>query len=143
MADISHKPVSRRQAIASCLVKLNMSTIDLIKANKIPKGEVLNTARIAGILASKRTFEMIPLAHPIPLEKIDLSFEFKKNGLAVTCLVETEARTGVEMEALTGAAVAALTIYDMVKAINREAVVTNLKLDYKSGGKSGIFRRKK
>ena len=141
MVDIGGKPVTRREAEASCLVRLSPATLRLIRANRIAKGEVLNAARLAGIQAAKRTPELIPLAHPIPIDKVEVETEILKTGVKVRCRVVAEARTGAEMEALTGAAVAALTIYDMVKAVERGAEVVRLRLDFKSGGKSGTFRR--
>jgi cyclic pyranopterin phosphate synthase len=141
MVDIGAKAVTRREAIASALVKLGPGTLELIRTNGLAKGDVLGTARLAGIQAAKRTYELIPLAHPIPLENIAVDLDLEKTGVRVRCRVAAEAKTGAEMEALTGAAVAALTIYDMVKAVERGAEVTSLRLDAKSGGKSGTFRR--
>ena len=141
MVDVGVKPVTRRKATASAFVKLGPETLRLIRENGIAKGDVLNTARLAGIQAAKRACELIPLAHPIPLENIAVDLEIEKSGVRVRCRVSAEAKTGAEMEALIGAAVAALTIYDMVKAVERGAEVVRLRLDYKSGGKSGVFRR--
>jgi cyclic pyranopterin phosphate synthase len=141
MVDVGEKPVTRREAAASCLIRLGPATLRLVRANKIAKGEVLNAARLAGIQAAKRTFELIPLAHPIPIDQVDVETEILKTGIKVRCRVKAEARTGAEMEALTGAAVAALTIYDMVKAVERGAEIVRLRLEFKSGGKSGVFRR--
>ncbi|HVP91198.1 MAG TPA: cyclic pyranopterin monophosphate synthase MoaC [Terriglobales bacterium] len=143
MVDIGGKPVTRREAAASCLVRLSPPTLRLVRANRIAKGEVLNAARLAGIQAAKRTPELIPLAHPIPIDRVEVETELLKTGIRVRCRVTAEARTGAEMEALTGAAVAALTIYDMVKAVERGAEVVRLRLDFKSGGKSGVFRRRR
>jgi len=142
MVDIGAKAVTRREAAASALVKLGPETLRLIRANKIAKGDVLGTARLAGIQAAKRTHELIPLTHPIPLENVAVDLDIMKTGIRVRCRVAAEAKTGAEMEALTGAAVAALTIYDMVKAVERGAEVVRLRLDFKSGGKSGVFRRR-
>ncbi len=142
MVDVGSKPVTQREAAASCTIRLGPETLRLIRADKIAKGEVLNTARLAGIQAAKRTFELIPLTHPIPIDRVAVEMKLQKSGIKVICRVKAEARTGAEMEALTGAAVAALTIYDMVKAVDRGAEITRLRLDFKSGGKSGIFRRK-
>lgn len=142
MVDVGPKAVTRREAAASALVKLGPETIGLIRTNGLAKGDVLNTARLAGIQAAKRAHELIPLAHPIPLENIVVDLEVEEAGVRVRCRVSAEAKTGAEMEALTGAAIAALTIYDMVKAVERGAEVVRLRLDYKSGGKSGVFRRK-
>jgi len=142
MVDIGAKPVTRREAAASAFVKLGPATLRLVRANRIAKGDVLATARLAGIQAAKRAMELIPLAHPIPLENVAVDVEVLKTGLRVRCRVAAEAKTGAEMEALTGAAVAALTVYDMVKAAERGAEIVRLRLDYKSGGKSGVFRRR-
>ena len=143
MVDISGKTVTAREAIASCKIKLSRKTLALVKQNKIAKGEVLNTARIAGIGAAKRTCELIPLTHNIPISKVDVQLEFAKDGLKIICAVKTLSRTGAEMEALAGASVAALTVYDMVKAVEKGAVITDLRLEFKSGGKSGVWKRAK
>jgi cyclic pyranopterin phosphate synthase len=142
MVDIGPKAATRREAAASAFVKLGPATLRLVRANRIAKGDVLNTARLAGIQAAKRACELIPLAHPIPLENVAVDLEVLKTGLRVRCRVAAEAKTGAEMEALTGAAVAALTVYDMVKAVERGAEIARLRLDFKSGGKSGVFRRR-
>jgi len=142
MVDIGAKRVTRREAAASAFIKLGPPTLRLVRANRVAKGDVLNTARLAGIQAAKRAHELIPLAHPIPLENVAVDMELLKTGIKVRCRVAAEAKTGAEMEALTGAAVAALTVYDMVKAVERAAEVVRLRLDFKSGGKSGIFRRR-
>jgi cyclic pyranopterin monophosphate synthase len=142
MVDIGAKAVTRREAAASALIKLGPETLRLVRSNRIAKGDVLNTARLAGIQAAKRAHELIPLAHPIPLENVAVDLDILKTGVRVRCRVSAEAKTGAEMEALTGAAVAALTVYDMVKAVERGAEVVRLRLDYKSGGKSGVFRRR-
>ena len=142
MVDIGAKTVTRREAAASSFIRLSPQTLRLVKANTIAKGDVLNTARLAGIQAAKRAHELIPLAHPIPLENVAVELEVMKTGIQVRCRVAAEAKTGAEMEALTGAALAALTIYDMVKAVERSAEVVRLRLDFKCGGKSGVFRRR-
>ncbi len=142
MVDIGAKAVTRREAAASSFIRLSPQTLRLVKANKIAKGDVLNTARLAGIQAAKRAHELIPLAHPIPLENVAVELEVMKTGIKVRCRVAAEAKTGAEMEALTGAALAALTVYDMVKAVERSAEVVRLRLDFKCGGKSGVFRRR-
>ena len=142
MVDIGPKAVTRRVAAASAFVKLKPETLRLIETGTVAKGDVLNTARLAGIQAAKRTAELIPLAHPIPLETVAVDLEAAKTGLRVFCRVAAEAKTGAEMEALTGAAVAALTVYDMVKAVDRSTEVVRLRLDFKSGGKSGVYRRR-
>jgi cyclic pyranopterin phosphate synthase len=142
MVDIGLKTITRREAAASAFIKLGPQTLRLVKANKIAKGDVLNTARLAGIQAAKRTHELIPLAHPIPLENVAVELVVMKTGIKVLCRVAAEAKTGAEMEALTGAALAALTVYDMVKSVERSAEVVRLRLDFKSGGKSGVVRRR-
>jgi cyclic pyranopterin phosphate synthase len=142
MVDIGLKPVTRREASASCVIRLSPATLRLVRADRIAKGDVLNTASLAGIQGAKRTFDLIPLTHPIPIDKVDVETKLMRAGIKVVCRVRAEARTGAEMEALTGAAIAALTIYDMVKAVERSAEITKLRLDFKSGGKSGVFRRK-
>ncbi len=143
MVDVGDKAVTRREAEASCAIKLSPATLRLVRSRKIAKGEVLNAARLAGIQAAKRTFELIPLTHPIPLDRVDVETEFLGTGIRIVCRVAAEARTGAEMEALTGAAVAALTIYDMVKAVERGAEITRLRLERKSGGRSGVYRRRR
>ncbi|MBM3293390.1 MAG: cyclic pyranopterin monophosphate synthase MoaC [Candidatus Aminicenantes bacterium] len=142
MVDVGPKAVTRREAAASAFVRLKPETLRLIETETVAKGDVLNTARLAGIQAAKKTPELIPLAHPISLETVAVDLEAAKTGLRVVCRVAAEAKTGAEMEALTGAAVAALTVYDMVKAVDRSAEVVRLRLDFKSGGKSGVFRRR-
>jgi cyclic pyranopterin phosphate synthase len=141
MVDIGAKAVTRREAAASAFVKLGPETLRLVRTNALAKGDVLATARLAGIQGAKRAHELIPLAHPIPLENVAVDLDVMKTGLRVRCRVAAEAKTGAEMEALTGAALAALTVYDMVKAVERRAEVVRLRLDFKSGGKSGVFRR--
>ncbi len=142
MVDVGAKAVTRREAAASAFVKLAAATLRLVRRNELAKGDVLNTARLAGIQAAKRTAELIPLTHPLPLDSVAVDLEIMKTGIRVRCRVAVEAKTGAEMEALTGAAVAALTVYDMVKAVDRGAEVARLRLDFKSGGKSGVFRRR-
>lgn len=138
MVDVSAKPETYRQAVASVLVKMKPQTLKKIKNN--PKGDPLEISRVAGIAAAKRTADLIPLCHPLLLSHIDVRAEFCMNGVAISATVRSTGPTGVEMEALTGAAVAALTVYDMCKAVDHEIEITGLKLLYKSGGKSGEFR---
>jgi cyclic pyranopterin phosphate synthase len=138
MVDVSAKPETQRQAVASVRVRMKPQTLRSIKSN--PKGDPLEISRVAGIAAAKRTAELIPLCHPLLLSHIDVRAEFCKGGVAITSTVRSTGPTGVEMEALTGAAVAALTVYDMCKAVDHEIEITELKLLYKSGGKSGEFR---
>jgi cyclic pyranopterin phosphate synthase len=141
MVDVSAKPETHRQAIANVLVKMKPQTLKKIRNN--PKGDPLEISRVAGIAATKRTADLIPLCHPLLLSHIDVRAEFCKNGILITATVRSTGSTGVEMEALTGAAVAALTVYDMCKAVDHEIEITELKLLYKSGGKSGEFRASK
>jgi cyclic pyranopterin monophosphate synthase len=141
MVDVSAKPATHRQALASVLVRMKPDTLKKIKNN--PKGDPLEISRVAGIAAAKRTPDLIPLCHPLLLSHIDVRAEFCKNGISITAAVRSTGSTGVEMEALTGAAVAALTVYDMCKAVDHEIEITELKLLYKSGGKSGEFRASK
>jgi len=137
MVDVSAKPETHREAVATVLVKMKPQTVRKIKNN--PKGDPLEISRVAGIAAAKRTADLIPLCHPLLLSHIDVRAEFCKNGVEISATVRSRGPTGVEMEALTGAAVAALTVYDMCKAVDHEIEITGLKLLYKSGGKSGEF----
>jgi len=138
MVDVSGKPPTPRRASASALVKMNPRTLRAVKRN--PKGNPLEIARIAGISAAKRTAELIPLCHPLCLSHIDVQAGFTKNGVVVSSWVSSTGPTGVEMEALTAVAVAALTVYDMCKAIDKGIEITDVKLLEKSGGKSGTYR---
>jgi len=138
MVDVSEKAKTDRRAVASVLVKMNPGTQRMIRIN--PKGDALEIARIAGIAAAKRTAELIPLCHPLLLSHIDVQAELCKNGILITSTIRSTGMTGVEMEALTAAAVAALTVYDMCKALDRSIEITRLRLLEKSGGKTGIFR---
>ncbi len=139
MVDVSAKPETHRHAVASVLVKMSPGTRRAVKHN--PKGDPLEIARVAGIAAAKRTAELIPLCHSILLSHVDVRAEFCKQGVAITSTVRSTGPTGVEMEALTAAAVAALTVYDMCKAVDRSIEVTELRLLEKSGGKSGTYKR--
>ena len=139
MVDVSRKPVTRRIAQASCRILLQDTTLD--KLGELPKGDAVAVARIAGVLAAKRTGELIPLAHPLAPEDVELDFETAAGAIVIRSRIVVTARTGAEMEALTACAVSALTVYDMVKAVDRTAVITDLRLDAKSGGASGDFRR--
>jgi cyclic pyranopterin monophosphate synthase len=138
MVDVSGKPSTLRQASASALVRMNSRTLRAVKRN--PKGNPLEIARIAGISAAKRTAELIPLCHPLWLSHIDVQAVFNRNGVLVSSVVSSTGSTGVEMEALTGVAVAALTVYDMCKAIDKGIEITDIRLLEKSGGKSGAYR---
>jgi cyclic pyranopterin phosphate synthase len=141
MVDVSAKAETARTAIACVLVKMKSSTLRALKGN--PKGSPLEIARVAGIAAAKRTAELIPLCHPLMLSHIDVQAELCKNGVRITSTVRSTGLTGVEMEALTAAAVAALTVYDMCKALDRGIEITRLRLLEKSGGKSGTFRARR
>ncbi len=132
MVDVSSKPVSKRIATAEATIALRPETIAKIDSNQVAKGNVLATARIAAIQAVKRTGELIPLCHPLPVHHAQVDFENRKEGIRIECRVTTAARTGVEMEALTGASIAALTIYDMCKAVDSEMVISDLRLISKS-----------
>lgn len=134
MVDISHKAVSTRIASASANFTTRPDVIDLILSGELPKGEALATARIAGIQAAKRTAELIPLCHPLPLSAVTIDFVAASTSLRIDATVKTTSATGVEMEALTAVAVAALTIYDMVKAVDRSAVISEVQVTQKSGG---------
>ncbi len=138
MVDVSQKNATSRRAMASVLVKMRPATLKSIRRN--PKGNPLEIARVAGIAAAKRTAELIPLCHPLLLTHIDVDAKLCKNGVLITSTIRTTGPTGVEMEALTAAAVAALTVYDMCKAVDRGIEITRLRLLEKSGGKSGTYR---
>jgi len=142
MVDVSGKEATIRIARVRAEVLLNAETMRLLVQKALPKGEVLGTARIAGILAAKRTFELIPLCHPLPLDFADVTFDIDEAACTVHIEAEarTSARTGVEMEALLAAQVAAATIYDMCKAVQKDIRITNCRLVFKSGGKSGLFQ---
>jgi cyclic pyranopterin phosphate synthase len=142
MVDVSAKPVTDRRATARGKLLLSRETLDLIKEGRTPKGDVLGAARIAGIMAAKRTPDLIPLAHPLPLSHASVDLTFENDGIAIEATVGTTAPTGVEMEALTAVAVAGLTLYDMLKAIERGARLTDVRLVAKSGGRSGEYRAK-
>jgi cyclic pyranopterin phosphate synthase len=141
MVDVSDKETTRRTAVARGRVVMEPATLALIESGEAKKGDVLATARIAGIMAAKRTHELIPLCHPLALAQVvvDLELDRDTSSVEVTATVRLSARTGVEMEALTAVSVACLTIYDMVKAVDRGMKVTDIRLTHKSGGKSGTF----
>jgi len=141
MVDVGSKQVTARTAEASGFVKMRPETVAAIREHRTPKGDPLETARLAGIMGAKRTAELIPLCHPLPLSHIDLQILIQEDGVEIKATASTNAQTGVEMEALTAVSVAALTIYDMCKAIDREMKITGIRLIYKSGGRSGEWRR--
>ncbi len=143
MVDVSAKEVTSRTAIAEGFVAMASTTLDLILAGKAPKGDVLATARIAGIMAAKRTAELIPLCHSLPLTGVTVEFEPSRDpcGLRVEATAKVDAKTGVEMEALTAVSIACLTLYDMVKAVDRAMSFSAIRLVEKTGGRSGHFKR--
>lgn len=128
MVDVSGKPVVRREAVAEGFIQLKPETVSAIAEGQMPKGDVLAVARIAGIQAAKKTADLIPLCHQLPLTRVAVDFSVEEKGVRITCSVRTDAKTGVEMEALTAVSVASLTIYDMCKAIDKEMVVQEVKL---------------
>jgi len=140
MVDVSDKPVTHRTAIAAARVVMKPETLAAIQAGNVKKGDVLGTARIAGIMAAKRTHELIPMCHPLLITKVAVDFEYVEDGISIRATVKCQGQTGVEMEALTAASVAALTIYDMAKALEKTMRIEDVHLLYKSGGKSGEFR---
>ena len=142
MVDVSAKVETLRKAVASAFVRMKPETLALIQSGGIAKGDVFATARIAGIMAAKRTPEMIPLCHPIPLTFVSVELvAVPPDGVRITATVEAIYKTGVEMEALTAASIAALTVYDMCKAVDRSMQIECVQLEHKSGGKSGTFQR--
>ncbi len=140
MVDLSAKPQTRREAIASAFVALAPAVLAALPQN--PKGNPLEVARFAGIQAAKQTSSLIPMCHPLPLSHVDVALEIQPDGVHILATVATTGPTGVEMEALTAASVAALTVYDMTKALDKSIVIRNLQLESKSGGKSGDYQRK-
>ena len=143
MVDISKKDVTERLASAVSCITMRKNTLNMIKNGTTKKGDVLGIARIAGIMGAKKTSELIPLCHPISLSSVSINFEIDENtnSINIICDCKLNGKTGLEMEALTAVSIAALTIYDMCKAVDREMTITKTQLTYKSGGKSGIFKR--
>jgi cyclic pyranopterin phosphate synthase len=141
MVDVSDKPATARTATAQVLVEMQPATLAMIQQGSAKKGDVLGVARLAGIMGAKRTSDLIPLCHPLPITsvKVDLEADPASNAVAITATVRTTGQTGVEMEALTAASVAALTVYDMCKAVDRSMRVEGLRVTHKAGGKSGEF----
>jgi cyclic pyranopterin phosphate synthase len=137
MVDVGQKPATERRATARGLLRVGRETIELVRRGDSPKGDVLGTARIAGIMAAKKTSELIPLSHPLPLSHIDIELGFSAEGIEIEATAATTAQTGVELEALTAVAVAGLTLYDMVKAVEKGARLTDVRLVRKTGGTSG------
>ena len=144
MVDVSGKEITSRCAVAQGEICLSPAALSAVQEGKMSKGDVLGVARIAGIMASKRTWELIPMCHPLMLTHATVEFEIvqPENIVRAICTVKTDGKTGVEMEALTGVSVALLTIYDMCKAVDKSMVVRNIHLVEKTGGKSGTFRKK-
>lgn len=141
MVDVGQKDVTVRRAVAAAKVLVNATTLDAIREKNTPKGDPLEIARIAGIMAAKRTSELIPLCHQIALSKADVTAKIVDDGIELTAEAITSGKTGVEMEALTAVSVAALTIYDMLKAVQRDIAITDIRLVEKTGGKSDYSRK--
>lgn len=141
MVNVGGKPVTTREATARGMIRIGSAALRAIRSGQIAKGDPLQAARLAGIMAAKRTAELIPLCHPLPLNHVSIDLRDRADGYDIEACVRTDAKTGVEMEALTAVTVAALTIYDMVKAIDREMVIGEVRLIQKSGGRSGLYRR--
>jgi cyclic pyranopterin phosphate synthase len=140
MVDVSDKPVTAREAVARGRVSMSREAVRMVRAGRLKKGDPLQTARLAGIMAAKRTSELIPLCHPLALSHADVILTAVHAGYTIEARVRTNERTGVEMEALTAVAVAALTIYDMVKAVDKAMVIGDIRLVSKRGGRSGDYR---
>lgn len=141
MVDTSDKATTTRHAVASARVLMTPETLAAIKQHRTPKGDPLEAARLAGIMAAKRTAELIPLCHPLPLTHVDVQARVEDFGVYLEAQISTNAQTGVEMEALTAVSIAALTIYDMCKALDKSITISDVRLEMKSGGKSGDYRR--
>ena len=143
MVDVSEKAETARMARATATVQLTKATMDLLIAGNLKKGDALGVARVAGIMGAKKTSELIPLCHPLPITKVtvDLDPDQDSNQVLITATVKTKGQTGVEMEALTAATTAALTLYDMLKAVDKGIVISAILLDEKQGGKSGLWKR--
>jgi cyclic pyranopterin phosphate synthase len=143
MVDTSAKDVTKRRAVASARVLMSPETVKAVREHRTPKGDPLETARLAGIMAAKRTAELIPLCHPLALTHVDVRTEVQETCVYIEAEAATRAQTGVEMEALTAATVAALTVYDMCKAVDKAMTITDVRLEEKTGGKSGDYRRRR
>jgi len=141
MVDVSDKEVTARSATASGKVLVSSAVVELLRGDGVPKGDALGVARVAGIMAAKRTPDLVPLCHPLAISGVTVDLEVEDDGVAITASVRTTDRTGVEMEALTAVSVAALTVVDMVKAVDKGAVITDVRIEEKTGGKSGTYRR--
>jgi cyclic pyranopterin phosphate synthase len=141
MVDVGDKPVTAREAIARGSITMSAEALQQIRRGEVKKGDPLQAARLAGIMAAKQTASLIPLCHPLPISNVQVELTPTRRGYDIEARVRTTAQTGVEMEALTAVSVAALTIYDMVKAVDKRMVIGDIKLTFKSGGKSGPFTR--
>jgi len=142
MVDVGAKPVTEREAIARGSIRMSRAALAIVRSGKVKKGDPLQAARVAGIMAAKQTSALIPLCHPLPLTSVHVELTPTARGYDIEARVKTSAQTGVEMEALTAVAVAALTMYDMVKAVDKGMVIGDVKLQYKAGGKSGTYGKK-
>jgi cyclic pyranopterin phosphate synthase len=141
MVNVETKPLTRREAVAAGSVSVSPKAMEIARRGGGPKGNVIETARLAGLMAAKRTADLIPLCHPLNLEHVDLEIEDGANGYTIRARVRSTGKTGVEMEALTAVSIAALTIYDMLKAADRTMVIDHIRLVHKSGGRSGVYDR--
>ena len=141
MVDVTEKDSTYREAIAEGTVVVKPDTMALIKSGGIKKGDVLAVAQVAGIMAAKKTSDIIPMCHPLMLSGVDITFELTDTDIHITATVKCKGSTGVEMEALSAVSTAALTVYDMCKAVQRDIEIQNIRLSYKSGGKSGVYER--
>ena len=141
MVDTSGKAITTRNAVASARVLMSQETVKALREHRTPKGDPLEAARLAGIMAAKRTADLIPLCHPLPLTHIDVQARIEEYGIHLESAVSTNAQTGVEMEALTAVSVAALTVYDMCKALDKSITISEVRLESKTGGKSGDYIR--
>ncbi len=141
MVDVSAKDVTSRVAVASGRVLVSAEVVGLLRGDGVPKGDALGVARVAGIMAAKRTPDLVPLCHPLAISGVTVDLDVEDDAVAITATVKTTDRTGVEMEALTAVSVAALTVVDMVKAVDKGAVITDVRVEAKSGGKSGDWSR--
>ena len=141
MVDVGAKPVTEREAIARGSIRMSREALTIVRSGRVKKGDPLQAARVAGIMAAKQTASLIPLCHPLPLTSVNVDLTPTARGYDIEARVRTTAQTGVEMEALTAVAVAALTMYDMVKAVDKRMVIGNVRLEYKAGGRSGIYQR--
>jgi cyclic pyranopterin phosphate synthase len=141
MVDVGDKAVTAREAVARGSIAMSAEALAQIRRGEVKKGDPLQAARLAGIMAAKQTASLIPLCHPLPISSVQVDLIPTRRGYDIEARVRTTAQTGVEMEALTAVSVAALTIYDMVKAVDKRMVINNIRLEYKAGGKSGTFRR--